>query len=197
MTTEMTNDNRTREQLLQDIDALQKRCDELQEQLANVDACNRCGRASRTAPLKVNDDVMRRYFRSMLGQIPFTHTITALDGMLSATFMLQRGDVLVAKYNEKADAEGKDIESMIASTLVSVKVIDKTAEIEKVVYSRTPEELAATAGDWKKGYSELLNAVDLIQLAFVKTACSAFVVLVSTIIDSIQSEDFFEGAGLL
>lgn len=197
MTTDMSNDNRTREQLLQDIDALQRRCNELQEQLANAGVCNRCGRENKTAAISVNDEIMKRYFRSMLGQVPFTHTITAMDGMLSATFMLQRGDVLVAKYNEKASADGKDIESMIASTLVNVKVIDKTAELEKVIYSRTPEELSATAGDWKKGYSALLESIDLIQLAFVKAACSAFVVLVSTIIDSIQSADFFEGAGLL
>ena len=185
------------QELLEELDGLRKKCSELEDKLEEVHICNRCGRDSTTSPVKVREDIMKKYFRSALGQMPFTHTITAMDGQLSATFTIQRGDTLVAraKIGELSMEEGE--KSLIVSTLLNVKVVDKMTDMERVLYSKTQDELAASLTNVNDCYEKLVRELDVIQLSFVRTAVKAFVVLVSSIVDNISSSDFYEGAGLL
>lgn len=183
--------------LIKERDELKTQLEELKKKSEEPSVCNRCGRDDKLAPLKVRDDVKQKYFKSMLGQIPFTHTLTALDGQLSATFMMQRGDVLIAKYKEGATVGEDSIKSMLVSTLVTVKVVDKATEIEKVLYAKKQEELLSGISDVPAAYEEILKSLDIVQLAFVRMACDTFTLLVSQLIEAVSSEDFFEGAGLL
>lgn len=192
-----TYDSMSKEELISRLADLEVKCKQLEDDLNKPVACNRCGREDKTASLEVREDIIQKYFRSMLGQVPFTHTITAFDGQLSATFMMHRGDALLAKYKKEIEDGESDVKYTLLSTLINVKVVDKTTDIERVLYNKSPEELSSVIANGEEEYNKLLSSLDIVQLSFVRNACDAFVILVSHIIGKIQSKDFFKGAGLL
>ena len=194
MEEEIKNTIDDRAELLAEIDRLKLKCAELEEKAKEEVTCLRCGRDSATKPLKIREDIIQKYFRSMLGQVPFTHTVSTLGGRLTATLTMNRGDVLLAHYNA---ADGISQNVMLVSTLSSVKVVDPDTDIVKVVYEATNEDLVNAVKNNDAMYDNLLKKLDVVQLAFVRNACDAFVILVNQMIDTINSEDFYEGAGLL
>lgn len=183
-----------RDSLLAEVEELRIKCNELENKLNTPTVCVRCGRENVAAPLKIREDILQKYFRSMLGQVPFTHTFSTLGGKLTATMTMNRGDILSAHYNAK---DGISPNTMLVSTLSSVRVIDPETDLVKTLYEASEEALADAVKNTDAVYNDLLKKLDVVQLAFVRNACDAFVTLVNHMIDSVNSEDFYEGAGLL
>jgi hypothetical protein len=183
-----------RDSLILEVEKLRVKCQELEEKLNAPTPCVRCGRENTKSPLKVKEDVLQRYFRSMLGQVPFTHTFYTLGGKLSATLTMNRGDVLSAHYNSK---DGVNSNVMLVTTLSSVRVIDPETDLTKAIYEASTDDLVKAVDNAEERYNILLKSLDVVQLAFVRAACDAFVILVNQLIETVSSEDFYEGAGLL
>ena len=161
--------------------------------------CKRCGRDNMEADLKVKEDIVQEYFRSLLGQRPFSRTLKAMNGMLNIEFTLQHGDSLLASISSERTQDVGDNGSAIMfmmSTLSAVTFIDKEKGISKVIYSADEDALTNAVKDYGNYYNKLVKSVDAIQLSVIKQASILFNLLVFQLMSAVIDKDFYEGAGL-
>ena len=183
--------------LQQELEESRKRIAELEDALAKRAVCNRCGRENKESAVKVKQEVLQAYFRSLLGQTPFSHCFEAFGGRLKVTCTAPQRDSLVARYKNKKAIDNKDLSYLIASTVSKISVVDPVSGYERYIYSATEEQLASAVVDPETRYTDILSVLDAVKLSVVKNACRAFTVLLLTLVEESESEDFYEGAGLL
>lgn len=171
------------------------------EELAKAPhVCKRCGRNNMEADLKVKEEILQEYFRSLLGQRPFTHTLKAMNGMLNIEFTLQRGDTLLASLSSGPTQEiGSDSMAtmLMMSTLSAVTFVDKERGISKVIYSADLDKLTSAVDNYKEYYDALIKSIDAVQLSVLRQASMIFNMLVMQLMTAVVNKDFYEGAGLV
>lgn len=162
--------------------------------------CKRCGRDNMEADLKVKEEIVQEYFRSLLGQRPFSHTLKAMNGMLNIEFTLQHGDSLLASLSSERTKDlgetGTAIMFMM-STLSAVTFTDKEKGVSKVIYSADEETLTKAVENYGKYYDKLVKNIDAVQLSVIRQASILFNVLVMQLMTAVVNKDFYEGAGLI
>ena len=170
----------------------------IKELTENATVCKRCGRSNMDKPLKVREEIVKEYFRSLLGQRPFSYTLKALDGYLNIEFTLQHGESLLASIKDTSGiADDANVLTMtLMSTLTAVTLIDKEKGVSKVVYSAEPKDLTRAVTDYKEYYEKLVKSIDAIQLSVIRQASALFNVLVVQLMNAVANEDFYKGAGL-
>lgn len=170
---------------------------EIEELKTAKHVCKRCGRSDMTAKLQVKEDVLKSYFRAMLGQQPFKQVLKAFDGKFIIEFTLQRGDVLSAEVKStKAEDSTATANRIMMSTLSSVSIVDPERGINKDLYKANAEELLEAVTNYSAYYDRLVKSVDALQLGVIRQASALFNLLIMQLMNEVTSEGFYEGAGL-
>lgn len=175
---------------------LEKTVDELK---SKKHVCKRCGREDTDAPLRVREDIVKDYFRAILGQRPFVFTYKAFNGAMNIEFTMQHGDILLAELNrERTDITSPSYANrLLMSTLSGVTLVDKERGTSKIVYSADVEDLIKAVDDYNDYYTKLVKKIDAVQLGVIKQASLLFNLLLSQLMHEVTTADFYEGAGLL
>ena len=177
-----------------EIAALKARIEELS---AEHHVCKRCGRDNMEEDLTVKEEVLQEYFRSLLGQRPFSYTLKALNGMLNIEFTLQHGDSLLASLGDNKDMDASAAATMfMMSTLSAVSLVDKERGLSKVIYAADEDVLTKAVANYNEYYSKLVKSIDAVQLSVIRQASALFNLLVIQLMNAVVNKDFYEGAGL-
>ena len=179
----------------------QKKSEEVEQLRAKLDQpipCKRCGRDAATAPLKIDEEIKKEYFRSILGQRPFSHTYRLYDNQLLITYETMKGDTLV-NYGlsmKQADADLLPLANLILiGSLVRVAVIDEAMQ-EKVLYEASAEDRAAAVKDVSASMNRLAACMDQMLIMTLRNTCTMFNALCAGLVEVGQDENFYKGAGL-
>ena len=179
----------------------QKKSEEVEQLRAKLDQpipCKRCGRDAATAPLKIDEEIKKDYFRSILGQRPFSHTYRLYDNQLLITYETMKGDTLV-NYGlsmKQTDADLLPLANLILiGSLVRVAVIDEAMQ-EKVLYEASAEDRAAAVKDVSASMNRLAACMDQMLVMTLRNTCTMFNALCAGLVEVGQDENFYKGAGL-
>lgn len=179
----------------------QKKSEEVEQLRAKLDQpipCKRCGRDAATAPLKIDEEIKKEYFRSILGQRPFSHTYRLYDNQLLITYETMKGDTLV-NYGlsmKQTDADLLPLANLILiGSLVRVAVIDESMQ-EKVLYEASAEDRAAAVKDVNASMNRLATCMDQMLIMTLRNTCTMFNALCAGLVEVGQDENFYKGAGL-
>lgn len=179
----------------------QKKSEEVEQLRAKLDQpipCKRCGRDAATAPLKIDEEIKKDYFRSILGQRPFSHTYRLYDNQLLITYETMKGDTLV-NYGlsmKQTDADLLPLANLILiGSLVRVAVIDEAMQ-EKVLYEASAEDRAAAVKDVSASMNRLAACMDQMLIMTLRNTCTMFNALCAGLVEVGQDENFYKGAGL-
>lgn len=179
----------------------QKKSEEVEQLRAKLDQpipCKRCGRDAATAPLKIDEEIKKEYFRSILGQRPFSHTYRLYDNQLLITYETMKGDTLV-NYGlsmKQTDADLLPLANLILiGSLVRVAVIDEAMQ-EKVLYEASAEDRAAAVKDVSASMNSLAACMDQMLIMTLRNTCTMFNALCAGLVEVGQDENFYKGAGL-
>ena len=179
----------------------QKKSEEVEQLRAKLDQpipCKRCGRDAATAPLKIDEEIKKEYFRSILGQRPFSHTYRLYDNQLLITYETMKGDTLV-NYGlsmKQTDADLLPLANLILiGSLVRVAVIDEVMQ-EKVLYEASAEDRAAAVKDVSASMNRLAACKDQMLIMTLRNTCTMFNALCAGLVEVGQDENFYKGAGL-
>lgn len=179
----------------------QKKSEEVEQLRAKLDQpipCKRCGRDAATAPLKIDEEIKKEYFRSILGQRPFSHTYRLYDNQLLITYETMKGDTLV-NYGlsmKQTDADLLPLANLILiGSLVRVAVIDESMQ-EKVLYEASAEDRAAAVKDVSASMNRLAACMDQMLIMTLRNTCTMFNALCAGLVEVGQDENFYKGAGL-
>lgn len=179
----------------------QKKSEEVEQLRAKLDQpipCKRCGRDAATAPLKIDEEIKKDYFRSILGQRPFSHTYRLYDNQLLITYETMKGDTLV-NYGlsmKQTDADLLPLANLILiGSLVRVAVIDEAMQ-EKVLYEASAEDRAAAVKDVNASMNRLATCMDQMLIMTLRNTCTMFNALCAGLVEVGQDENFYKGAGL-
>nr|DAQ19011.1 MAG TPA: hypothetical protein [Herelleviridae sp.] len=179
----------------------QKKSEEVEQLRAKLDQpipCKRCGRDAATAPLKIDEEIKKEYFRSILGQRPFSHTYRLYDNQLLITYETMKGDTLV-NYGlsmKQTDADLLPLANLILiGSLVRVAVIDEAMQ-EKVLYEASAEDRAAAVKDVSASMNRLAACMDQMLIMTLRNTCTMFNALCAGLVEVGQDENFYKGAGL-
>ena len=179
----------------------QKKSEEVEQLRAKLDQpipCKRCGRDAATAPLKIDEEIKKDYFRSSLGQRPFSHTYRLYDNQLLITYETMKGDTLV-NYGlsmKQTDADLLPLANLILiGSLVRVAVIDEAMQ-EKVLYEASAEDRAAAVKDVSASMNRLAACMDQMLIMTLRNTCTMFNALCAGLVEVGQDENFYKGAGL-
>lgn len=179
----------------------QKKSEEVEQLRAKLDQpipCKRCGRDAATAPLKIDEEIKKEYFRSILGQRPFSHTYRLYDNQLLITYETMKGDTLV-NYGlsmKQTDADLLPLANLILiGSLVRVAVIDESMQ-EKVLYEASAEDRAAAVKDVNASMNRLATCIDQMLIMTLRNTCTMFNALCAGLVEVGQDENFYKGAGL-
>jgi len=179
----------------------QKKSEEVEQLRAKLDQpipCKRCGRDAATAPLKIDEEIKKEYFRSILGQRPFSHTYRLYDNQLLITYETMKGDTLV-NYGlsmKQTDADLLPLANLILiGSLVRVAVIDEAMQ-EKVLYEASTEDRAAAVKDVSASMNRLAACMDQMLIMTLRNTCTMFNALCAGLVEVGQDENFYKGAGL-
>jgi hypothetical protein len=179
----------------------QKKSEEVEQLRAKLDQpipCKRCGRDAATAPLKIDEEIKKEYFRSILGQRPFSHTYRLYDNQLLITYETMKGDTLV-NYGlsmKQTDADLLPLANLILiGSLVRVAVIDESMQ-EKVLYEASAEDRAAAVTDVNASMNRLATCMDQMLIMTLRNTCTMFNALCAGLVEVGQDENFYKGAGL-
>lgn len=166
--------------------------------------CKRCGRDSADAPLKVTEEVMKRYLRSVLGGKPFTNTFSIADGKISAEFQEISADVAdklqrVLRNMDGDSAINSAVDFKLLFTLKKLELIDEDGTVvvkydsknfaDKINFDKDVN-VAAKFEEFSKYFDEVL-------LGILRRMSIAFALLLKAITDQLTSSDFYDGVGLL
>ena len=179
----------------------QKKSEEVEQLRAKLDQpipCKRCGRDAATAPLKIDEEIKREYFRSILAQRPFSHTYRLYDNQLLITYETMKGDTLV-NYGlsmKQTDADLLPLANLILiGSLVRVAVIDESMQ-EKVLYEASAEDRASAVKDISASMNRLATCMDQMLIMTLRNTCTMFNALCAGLVEVGQDENFYKGAGL-
>lgn len=179
----------------------QKKSEEVEQLRAKLDQpipCKRCGRDAATAPLKIDEEIKKEYFRSILGQRPFSHTYRLYDNQLLITYETMKGATLV-NYGlsmKQTDADLLPLANLILiGSLVRVAVIDESMQ-EKVLYEASAEDRAAAVKDVNASMNRLATCMDQMLIMTLRNTCTMFNALCAGLVEVGQDENFYKGAGL-
>ena len=179
----------------------QKKSEEVEQLRAKLDQpipCKWCGRDAATAPLKIDEEIKKEYFRSILGQRPFSHTYRLYDNQLLITYETMKGDTLV-NYGlsmKQTDADLLPLANLILiGSLVRVAVIDEAMQ-EKVLYEASAEDRAAAVKDVSASMNRLAACMDQMLIMTLRNTCTMFNALCAGLVEVGQDENFYKGAGL-
>lgn len=179
----------------------QRKSEEVEQLRAKLDQpipCKRCGRDAATAPLKIDEEIKKEYFRSILGQRPFSHTYRLYDNQLLITYETMKGDTLV-NYGlsmKQTDADLLPLANLILiGSLVRVAVIDESMQ-EKVLYEASAEDRAAAVKDVSASMNRLAACMDQMLIMTLRNTCTMFNALCAGLVEVGQDENFYKGAGL-
>lgn len=178
----------------------QKKSEEVEQLRAKLDQpipCKRCGRDAATAPLKIDEEIKKEYFRSILGQRPFSHTYRLYDNQLLITYETMKGDTLV-NYGlsmKQTDADLLPLANLILiGSLVRVAVIDEAMQ-EKVLYEASAEDRAAAVKDVSASMNRLAACMDQMLIMTLRNTCTMFNALCAGLVE-VGKTKFYKGAGL-
>lgn len=169
--------------------------------------CGRCGRPANAGPVTLSEKVKREYFRSLLGQRPFSHTFSAYGGLYRVTFTTLSGEALAIQRANNRAARRDDValDSYLAElnttnlvgTLTKIETFDADSRITNTVYEASAEDRLKYVSDPVTAYDALLNKLDQLQITIVRKASDAFIMLCTLLAELGDDQDFYEGAGLL
>ena len=172
--------------------------EQLRAKLHQPIPCKRCGRDAATAPLKIDEEIKKEYFRSILGQRPFSHTYRLYDNQLLITYETMKGDTLV-NYGlsmKQTDADLLPLANLILiGSLVRVAVIDESMQ-EKVLYEASAEDRATAVKDVSASMNRLAACMDQMLIMTLRNTCTMFNALCAGLVEVGQDENFYKGAGL-
>lgn len=172
--------------------------EELRRQLEKPVPCKRCGRDAATAPLNIDEDIKKAYFRSILGQRPFAHTYRLYDNRLLITFETMKGDTLI-NYGlsmKQSDASLLPLANlMLVGSLTRVAVIDDDLQ-EKVLYEASNVDRADALKNVDAAMDKLASCMDQMLIMTLRNTCTMFNALCAGLVELGQDENFYKGAGL-
>lgn len=190
--------NEQLKQLRADYQEKERELAELKERLNKPVPCKRCGRDAATAPLKIDEEIKKAYFRSILGQRPFSHTYRLYNNQLLITFETMKGDTLI-NYGlgmKNNDASLLPLANLILiGSLARVAVVDDTLQ-EKVLYEATAEQRAEALKHVDEALNGLARTLDQMLILTLRNTCTLFNALCAGLIELGQDENFYKGAGL-
>lgn len=159
--------------------------------------CVRCGRQVADAPLTVSEEVMQEYTRSLLGQRPFTKTLTLFNGALRLTFEIlsaeQRGLIDSQKMSMNFDTT---LDLTLLATLALVETFDFDLHVSTPVYSANYAERLAYCKNVPKSVHEVFGNIDTTRLNIYKRCAMSFDVLCRALTEQVFNTDFYDGIGL-
>lgn len=184
---------------------LEERIKLLQEQLDRPVICNRCGNNAANHPPTVDPLVVEEYFRSVLGQRPFTYTYKLMNNTLLLEFTSQFGTdtreldrvVIDAIENGKAVSDIKAEELMLVTALSGIQVYDKENTKMITLYEADAETRKKYAADPEAGLNAIVGKLDRMTYQLVRRTFQKFVTLCSLLVQASEDENFFAGVGLL
>lgn len=163
-----------------------------------VTHCPRCGRSIYEGYVKVSEDVMKDYTRSLLGQRRFSKTIELLEGNLRITF-----EALGADQSELIAVHAKDmtldkiLDLKLLATLSNVQVIDPVMHETTDKYTASYEDRVAYCKTVPESMAAVLKDIDAPLMGIIRKCALSFDVLCAALKEQVFNSDFYEGIGLL
>lgn len=160
--------------------------------------CPRCHKNISQPELTVAEEVLQEYTRCLLGQRPFTKTMTLFDGSIQVTFESMSAEQAEQFKVVMADADiDRSLDAKLLATLKIVKVIDKDLQTSTDTYVADYNTRLGYCKNMPATITDVLKGVDAPMLGVLRKCAMAFEVLCVTIRESVFSGDFYEGIGLL
>jgi hypothetical protein len=160
--------------------------------------CPRCNKNLSQPELTVSEDVRKEYTRCLLGQRPFTKTLTLLDGALQVTFESMSAEQAELFRTVMADAEiERAIDAKLLATLKTIKVIDKEVQTSVDTYMADYNTRLGFCKSMPPAITEVLKNIDAPMLGILRKCTVTFDLLCMTIREDVFAGDFYEGIGLL
>ena len=163
-----------------------------------LQVCPRCGRDMSAGDVSVSEEVMQEYTRCMLGQIPFTKTVTLMHGAATLTF-----EAMSAEQSEVLKMLIRDmtidqiIDAKLLATLKQVSIVDPTIHVITDLYTADAAERLEYCKKFPEKITDVIKDIDAPMLGVIRRAAIAFDVLCNNIKEQLCSSDFYEGIGLL
>ena len=171
------------------------------EMLGEVDQklyCQRCGRLVTDNPLKVDDNTLKDYVRSRLGQQPFAKVFSAMGGMFKVYCETADADIF-RRLEDYTDISGSLIkpDAQILAVVSGISRVDRDNGITTDLYSADSSRRLELLSDVDAGMTALCEKLDGVELGIVRRACKTFVLLNNILMEQLVDENFYEGVGLL
>lgn len=184
---------------------LEERLKLLQEEFDKPVVCVRCGCLAANHAPKVDEAILKEYFKSILAQKPFSHTYKLLDGRLLINFSSQYGTDIrdLDKIMINSIQAGKTVsdiqaeELMLVTSLTDIQCFDEENVTVKKLYEATPEQRREYATDPEKGLRAITESLDRITYQLVRRTFQKFAVLCTALSAAAEDENFYKGVGLL
>jgi hypothetical protein len=160
--------------------------------------CPRCNKNITQADLTVAEDVLKEYTRCLLGQRPFAKTMTLFKGSMQVTFesmSAEQAEIFKATMAE-ADLD-RALDAKLLATLKNIKVIDTATQTSVDTYTADYNSRLSYCKSMPAEVTNVLKNIDAPMLGVLRKCALTFELLCLTIRESVFSEDFYEGVGLL
>ncbi len=160
--------------------------------------CPRCNKNISQAALTVSEDVLKEYTRCLLGQRPFTKTMSMFGGTMQLTFesmSAEQAEVFKTVMVE-ADVE-KALDAKLLATLKNIKVIDTDNQTSVDTYTADYNTRLGYCKSMPAEVATVIKNVDAPLLGVLRKCALTFELLCVTIRESVFNGDFYEGIGLL
>lgn len=161
--------------------------------------CPRCNKEVSEGYLTVSDDVLKEYTRCLLGQRPFSKTMDIFGGVMRVTFeamSAEQAELFQTIINENTDL-ARVLDIKMLATLKSISMVDSnmaaTTDIYLADYNTRREYCKNAPAD----VTAIIKNIDAAVLGTLRRCALAFDTLCVAIKDSVFSEDFYTGIGLL
>lgn len=160
--------------------------------------CPRCNKNIAQADLTVTDDVLKEYTRCLLGQRPFTKTMTLFKGAMQVTFESMSAEQAEIFRTVMAEADlDRALDAKLLATMKNIKVIDATTQTSADTYTADYNTRLGYCKSMPAEVTDVLKGIDAPMLGVLRKCALTFELLCLTIRESVFSEDFYEGIGLL
>lgn len=164
--------------------------------------CRRCGRTALDSRLSVSEDTLKEYFRCMLGNVPFKKTFNVFDGKISITFstLTNEQEQLVLNYDKSKPLDAA-VDTLMFRLMLGLDRIEvrnpDTLQLICKWDGLSSDVKSEILTDPVKAAEKLGAAIDPVMLQLVRRCHITFMVLVTTILESMVDQNFYEGVGLL
>ena len=161
--------------------------------------CPRCNKEVSEGYLTVADDVLKEYTRCLLGQRPFSKTMDLFGGVMRVTFeamSAEQAELFQTIVSEDTDL-ARILDIKMLATLKSISMVDSNMSATTDVYLADYNTRKEYCRNAPTDVTAIIKNIDAAVLGTLRRCALAFDTLCVAIKDSVFSEDFYTGIGLL